>query len=633
MSNQEQTSEIIPVTGRKIPSWLILQIWTAILAIASGGVGFAAASMLLKLPTAPECETMYWKLASAQTRLYCAQIQAESRTLDSLLGAIALVEELPETHPMSPEINRYVEKWTTTILNLGEEKFQAGKLEEAIEIARKIPLNLQSQEQVETQIQNWREIWSEGEKIAAEIERELQAASWNQAFRAAISLTEVKNNYWSKTQYEEIINKIQIAQEESGKLDGAYEAVDKGGLDDLLMAIAQTEEVNKESYAYNEAENLKANAKNKLLQYIQGLIDNRQWQELSAATAKIPQNLNIEEQVEDWTQLVIAGQSSDIGTIEALEQAIASAEKIDPSRAVYYDAQKLIERWRLEIEDVKHLDLARQLARGGSIGDYASAIAEAGLIPKFNPRYEQAQREIENWNDQIQIIQDQPLLNRSQEIAREGNARAWKEAIAQANMIRRNSPLYGKAQREVAKWQRNIELEEDGPYLEQAINLANANSFAAAIETAEKIGPGRVLYNEAQDKIKVWGQEIKAKQDFEEANRIAVENTKEALGKAIAIAQAIPDSTQWGNESDRAINRWADQLLALAIDKADFSLAEAIEIAEMIPSNTAAYDSAQTQILIWKKKLDTKPPLVMPEADPFSEEEQPAVERNNLEDE
>lgn len=617
MSKQEsQTTadqEARVKTGRKIPGWLILQIWTAILALASGGVGFAAASMLLKLPTAPECEQMYWVLASAQTRLYCAQLQAEEKNIESLLKAIAIVEELPENHPMRPEINRHVEKWSGTILSLGEQKFQAGELEAAIEIARKIPSNLQSKEHIETQIKSWRETWTQGEKIEAKVIQELEGANWNQAFRAAIELTEVKNNYWAKNKYEEIINEIHIAQEESGKLDGAYEAIDKGGLDELLMAIAQTEKVDSRSYAYNEAEELKAEAKKKLLQTIQEMIDKRQWQDLSVTIAKLPQSLELEEQIKDWEQLARAGKNSDLGTIEGLEQAIAAAEKIDPSRLVYYDAQNLIARWQLEIEDLGHLNLAQQLAQGERMSDYAAAIVEAGLIPRFNPRYEEAQAKINNWTRQIQIIQDQPVLNRAQQTAAGGNVSAWQNAMSEASQIGRNSPLYQEAQNLMAQWQKNIEIEQDQPYLEQAVNLGNAKSFAAAIQAAEQIRSGRALYEEAQSKIKIWRQEIKAQEDWQQANRIAAAYTPAALGKAIAIVREIPDSTEVGKESERQVNQWADQLLALAIDRADFSLPEAIKIAAMIPSNTAAYESAQIQITIWQKKLDSSP---LPEEEP-----------------
>jgi hypothetical protein len=53
-------------------------------------------------------------------------------------------------------------------------------------------------------------------------------------------------------------------------------------------------------------------------------------------------------------------------------------------------------------------------------------------------------------------------------------------------------------------------------------------------------------------------------------------------------------------EAQRAIDRWGNQMLELAISQATTDKAQAIVIAQQIPSISAAYDKAQQQIQFWQ---------------------------------
>jgi hypothetical protein len=67
------------------------------------------------------------------------------------------------------------------------------------------------------------------------------------------------------------------------------------------------------------------------------------------------------------------------------------------------------ERWQLQVQDVKILSEARDLAQAGTIEQYSAAIAKAGEVPRNNPLWSQAQQEIGSWNRQIQVIEDRPF--------------------------------------------------------------------------------------------------------------------------------------------------------------------------------------------------------------------------------
>jgi len=128
------------VSSRKLPrlltSWVL---WAFLLAFVPGTIGFMAMGILFKLPSAPNCPSIFWPLASASVRIHCAQLAASKETVKDLLQAIDLVKNLPQNHPLRSEIDRSVEEWSRGILQLADQSFQSGRLEEAIEIARKIP--------------------------------------------------------------------------------------------------------------------------------------------------------------------------------------------------------------------------------------------------------------------------------------------------------------------------------------------------------------------------------------------------------------------------------------------------------------------------------------------------------------
>ncbi len=128
-TNQGTTPNQAPLLGRIAlrTSQIPWQFWALVLIIVSGSVGFTATSMLLRLPKSPQCVRIFWPIASASKRIYCAQVEAEQETVDSFLKAIDLVEALPQDHPLRNEINRNVEDWALAILDIAEKEFQGGK--------------------------------------------------------------------------------------------------------------------------------------------------------------------------------------------------------------------------------------------------------------------------------------------------------------------------------------------------------------------------------------------------------------------------------------------------------------------------------------------------------------------------
>ncbi|MEO1005392.1 MAG: chromosome segregation ATPase [Cyanobacteria bacterium J06638_38] len=600
------------VRPAKRPLWQMWQLWGILLVLCSGGIGYGATSMLLKLPKTQSCSKVFWPIASASIRLYCAQTAAEERDVKGLLSAIDLVAVLPENHPLRPEINRNIDRWATSILDIGEAEFQSGKLDKAIATANKIPNHVSASKLVEEKIAQWQSVWSKGEETYEQVENKLREADWNGAFTWAVRLTDSSNDYWATTKYEESINNINVAQEENASLTKAKTQVTSGKIDDLILAIDKANDIKQKSYAYEQAQEIIAEAKGKLIANIEQLIKDRDWQELLQVTGRIPRSLGLQKRNRDWRILANAGSSAKLDTVFGMEEAIEEAQKLEKNSEYYPLGQKLIKRWKLEIEDVAHLSKSRDLARIGTIANLNKAISEAKLIPRKNPRYDEAREEIAKWRGQIQTIEDKPVLNRARELSYGNNVDAWQRAIAEANLISNNSPLYSEAQGYVRTWRSNIQRIEDRPILDEAESFANINNYPAAIDTAKKIRSGRALYPEAQSSIARWQAEIDGAEYLREATLLARQGTPESLNRAINIAKQAPASSSVRSRVVQDINEWAAQILAIARQSANSSLERGIAIAEQVPSGTSSYVPAQKEIKIWQIQLNPPQPEIIP---------------------
>ncbi|MEQ9622640.1 chromosome segregation ATPase [Coleofasciculus chthonoplastes] len=652
--------------------------WVTMTILVSGGIGFSSVALLLKLPAVPNCPSIFWPTASASVRIYCGQLAANKRTTKDLLEAIALIDALPKDHPLRPEINRHIEEWSVEILAIGEEKFQAGQLEEAIEIANRIPRDVPAFTLVKEQIKEWETLWEKASGIYEQAEEHLRQSNWTLAFREAVKLTTIDNQYWAAVKYTQLVDLIQIGRDDSQKLDQAYRLSKSGRVDDILKAIQAAEKITPKSFAYKEAQDLIAESGNKLLKLATSRLEQRNWQGVLEIANKLPASVKLPDVKADLIDLANAISTAESGSSGDLEIAIASVQKLGTDRPLYDEGQELIDRWQRELEDVARLERARAFASSGLVSDLQIAIAEAQLIPSPNPRYQEARAEISQWTRQIQTLEDQPYLDRATQLASFGgvqslqeaiqearqiapnralyseaqsNIKDWtrtvqrledqpyldratqlanlgraeslKQAIQEARRIAPNRALYPEAQSKIKDWTRTVQRLEDQPYLDQARTLANSGNLSAAIAAAEQIKSGRVLYGEAQNLIKGWKTEVLGQQRLQQAYQSGTLGTPNAIVEAIRLARQVPSSAKVRGDAVSAVNRWSYQLLALAQDRAAFSLTQAIQLAKMIPSGTEAYNAAQASIQEWQRILEPPPPLVVV---PPGNDAQPSLE-------
>jgi soluble cytochrome b562 len=597
----------------KMPGWTKNWVlWSILVTLITGGVGFLSMSMLLKLPSAPNCPSIFWPLASASVRLHCAQLAASKQTVEDLLQAIALVKELPPDHPLRGRINTFLEQWSEDILNLADQSFQAGNLEEAIATARQIPPDLAVSQLVEARIAKWQATWDKAEKIYQEAEKELRQRHWQSAFMLTAKLLRVDNKYWSTTKYDQLNRIIVTAREDGDKLYKAESLADSGVAEKIVEAIKLAESIKPESYLYQKAQEFIPKFGRKMLDLAKARIKRKDADTALDIARQIPPIPQLQTEIEDFIVLAEAQRSAWVGTISGIEAAIAQAQQVDTSRANYEEAQKLIVRWQIEIEDVSRLERARTLASQGTVNDLNAAIYEVQLIPEDNPRASEARQEAQKWRFQVESIEDQPYLERAEQIALPEDINSLQAAITEASRVRIGRALYPQARRKIRQWTEKIQSIQDQPYLDQARSLADNGDLRAAINTAQPIAKsGRALAGEAQVAIDAWQDQINARDNWKRAREVASAGTPEALVEAIRIADQVSTRNVLRMDVNVAIDQWSQQILQIARTQSDSDLNSAIYTAGLVPRSSSIYRDAQEQIRTWQQFLN--PPQPTPE--------------------
>jgi hypothetical protein len=601
---QSAPSKISGKLPRWTKSWVL---WTFLLAFVPGTIAFISMAMLFKLPSAPNCPAIFWPLASASVRMHCAQLAASKQTVKDLLQAMELVKELPANHPLRAEVDRFLEEWSKDVLKLAGESFQAGKLDDAIAIAKRIPNDMPAYKLVEEQIQKWQSLWAKGESIYQETEDAMRNARWQQAFMTASKLLRLDNKYWETTKYQQLSDLITKSREDGNKLAKAEDLAKTGIVEKIIEAIKLAQSVTTDSYMYQKATDAIPVFGRQMLDIAEKKLEKRDADEAISIAQQIPLNGGLQTETEDFIAIAEAKRNAWIGTISGLESAIAQAQQIKPERAVYQQAQELIASWQVEIGDVARLDRARTLASQGSITDLSAAITEAQLVPANNPRSREARQEIGRWVAQIQTIQDRPFLDRAEQLAYSQDGTSLQSAIAEASQIRRGRALYPEARKRINEWTATIQRAQDQPYLDRARELASSGDLPAAIQTANQITGNRALAGEAQSAISNWQGQVDSRNNWGKAREIALRGTPDALSEAIRLANKVSDSSALRNDVNPAIDQWSQQLLDIARSQSESDVEKAIQTARLIPRSTAAYTEARQQIRTWRESLTPAP--------------------------
>jgi len=538
-----------PASGYRV--WLGHPWLTALL--VSGITGIGALLWLSRLPPLPNCQRLS-PFATDAERLYCADQAARQGEVKPLIAAVKTVSQWPEDHPLALQASHLRDEWSKSILSIANQKLEQGKLKEAVSIARQIPANSAIYSEAQSAIQTWEADWSQGSEIYQEAETALKNQQWEQSAEYLKRLLQLDNDYW-RQQVREL--NVRTAREQTAWKQ-FQQAQDLAGLrtpEALGEAIALASKVDPGSYMVEKAKAERETWSKLLLEIAE---DSLAWdlQGAIAAAEKIPEDASVhlqaqdivnfgraqllsqedkfwdyvhawtlvqpiatdqplheqaqakaaewEQQIQNETQLQMANWFAQLGQGFSYQLAIDAAEMIQTDQPQRLQAQTLIAQWSKQLdklEDAHYLANAVQLAAAGTIDKLQAAIAQASQVNLGRALRIEAQTLIAEWQNRLQIVQDQPLLDRAKELAQQGQL---SQAIALAQQIPQSRALYSEAQSTIRDWTAQVQRAEDQPILDQARALASQGSLTAAIEQAAQIGPERALYSEAQTAIGQW---------------------------------------------------------------------------------------------------------------------------------
>lgn len=242
-----------------------------------------------------------------------------------------------------------------------------------------------------------------------------------------------------------------------------------------------------------------------------------------------------------------------------LKEAIGGMAQVPEDSPLYGPAQGFMEQWQAQLEDAAQLQLAQTIAKFGQGTTYQLAIQKAASIAPDRPRRLQAQTLIAQWENELERIADRPILRRADQLANAGTIPALQQAIAEATQIEVDRALRVEAQTRIANWQQEIQEIEDRPIIDEAVALAEKDKLKDAIAVAQKVKPDRALYARAQTLIKDWTRTVQIREDqpiFNEAKDLAYEGS---LTAAIEAASRIGPGRALYGEAQRAIALWEDE--------------------------------------------------------------------------
>ncbi|NJM97952.1 MAG: chromosome segregation ATPase [Phormidesmis sp. RL_2_1] len=565
-----------------------------------GTVGTTAVVSLFRIPTAPNCRAVFWPTASASLRLQCAESFAAEGTVKNLLAAIALVDHLPEDHPLRFDINQRIETWADQILDLAERSFEAGDLAGAISAARKIPAKTTAASAVEERITRWQSIWQEGENIFNTAVAQLKKKDFQKAFSLSVELLDVPNKYWAGEKYNELTKMISLAREDTRKLSEALGFAKQGTLKGFTEALKRLKDIGEDSVFYAEAQSERKNIAKQMLKAAEDLLADKALSKAQDMLDAIPRDTGLSREIADFQIFVSAYQQAWAGNVSGLESAINRMKTLGKDRPRYAQGQKLIAQWESELRNLSLLTQAQERAGRGSTADLTAAIEIARQIPRSSPQGDEASRQINQWQTRVETVEDRPILERADRLAGVGTADNLRAAIQEARKIGSGRTLRAEADERVATWTSRIQRIEDQPILDQARARAQSGDLPGAIAIAARIGQGRALYSAAQADIDNWQAQEDGRSRLSEAVTAAASGDANALARAIEIAQRVPAQSSSKAQADSQIERWSWELLTQAETVANNDLDQAITIAGRIPSQAEAYASAQIRIENWQ---------------------------------
>ncbi|MDB9487912.1 chromosome segregation ATPase [Dolichospermum circinale CS-1225] len=384
-------------------------------------------------------------------KLYKAENLAENRSLDNLLKAIKLAQTIKPESYLYQKSQELITGFARKILKLAQGKMKERDANTALEIARKIPPIPELQAEVDDflflgeakrsafigTVAGLETAISQAQQIDASRENYNEAqqliASWQLEIEDVSRLEKARNlaSQGTVSDLTAAISEVQLipssnprgkeARQEMGRWRGQVETIEDRPYLERAEQLAISEDINSLQIAIAEVSQIRSGR----ALYPEARKKMRLW------TAKI-------ERIQDQPYLDQARVLADNGD---LTTAISEAQKIAASgRALSDEAQTAIDTWQDQIRSQENWQKAKQVAEVGTPEALVQAMELANRVSNRNSLRLDVNIAIDQWSQQLL------------QIARSQSEDDVAKAITTAKLIPRGSSVYTEAREQIRTW-------------------------------------------------------------------------------------------------------------------------------------------------------------------------------------
>ncbi|NJL47766.1 MAG: hypothetical protein HC929_10140 [Leptolyngbyaceae cyanobacterium SM2_5_2] len=189
---------------------------------------------------------------------------------------------------------------------------------------------------------------------------------------------------------------------------------------------------------------------------------------LNPNRAKTAQELIWLSQARQMAQQSLGTWRTSPDQLVALYKAMLLANRI-PADSVYSpQAKSSVATWRTHLEALGQLQTAQLAGRINHLDTLKLAIHQAETVPLGHPRRVQAQTMVAHWQLDVERLEDRPYLAKAHELASDQTLQGLQAAIQSARAIAVNRALRSEAQSWIYIWTNQIQTIEDQPILQAA---------------------------------------------------------------------------------------------------------------------------------------------------------------------
>ncbi len=487
-------------------------------------------------------------------------MDAESGSLDSLVKAVDVVKVWPENHPLYNEAQRMMGNWSQDILAIALQRLKQGDLKEALAIADKIPENSPVYPQAQVAMKSWQEQWQQAQEIANQFQQAVKSQNWSQAWKKLEFLLQSTSEYWRSSKHAQLTVQLAMEKQAWQQFQDAQDLAKDGTPEQLTSAIALATKVDPKSYIKGQAQAEKQKWSRSLLDVAASSYKSSDFASVISVAQGVPADVSVYPEAQDWIHLSRAAQVAVGQNPLAFLDALSSVRQIKRSSPLYTEATAKENLWKSHLKDQIQLQVANVVASFDQPMTLNLALEQAQQIGIKRPGRRESQALIASWRKAVQQIEDRSTLATARQLAQRGTLESLQTARSNASKIAIGQPLHPDAQTEIAQWNKQIEVIQDRPILDLARAFARNGDLNAAVETATKISYGRALSSEAQVAIDGWMTQIEIAQDkplIDAANALAEQGR---FASAILTASQVRPGRALYDQAQAAIARWQTEL-------------------------------------------------------------------------